>query len=114
MSLAEEISARTKLDRKAIEIPEWGDEDNPLVLYSTSVTAGDVSKLQRSHKNFLNDLTMEAMIDLIILKAETKDGEKAFTIADKPFFRRQKVDIVATLAGNMFGETLSVEEHEKN
>jgi hypothetical protein len=57
---------------------------------------------------------MEAMIDLIILKAETKDGEKAFTIADKPFFRRQKVDIVATLAGNMFGETLSVEEHEKN
>jgi hypothetical protein len=45
MSLAEEISARTKLDRKAIEIPEWGDEDNPLVLYSTSVSYKDHIKI---------------------------------------------------------------------
>ena len=32
------------------------------------------------HKNFLNDMTVDGMVDLIIMKAETKDGEKGIYI----------------------------------
>jgi hypothetical protein len=59
-------------------------------------------------------MTVDGMVDLIIMKAETKDGEKAFTLEDKPFLMSEKVSIIAELSAKMFGETVSVEEQEKN
>ena len=114
MSLGEQIAARRIKQKRTIEVPEWGEDNTPLILYASAVTAGDINKLQRRHKNFLNDMTVDGMVDLIIMKAETKDGEKAFTLEDKPFLMSEKVSIIAELSAKMFGETVPVEEHEKN
>jgi len=114
MSLGEQIAARRVKEKRTIEIPEWGEDNVPLILYTTAITAGDINKLQRKHKNFLNDMTVDVMIDLIIMKAETKDGNKAFTLEDKPFLMREEVNIIATLSAKMLGDVVSVEEQEKN
>jgi len=113
MSLGEQIAARRVKERRTIEVPEWGEDNSPLILYASAITAGDINKLQRKHKNFLNDMTVDGMVDLIIMKAETKDGQKAFTLEDKPFLMSE-VSIIAELSAKMFGETVSVEEQEKN
>lgn len=114
MSLAQAIAGSKKTNRRSIEVTEWLVDDAPVVLYSGSITAGDIDKLQRKHKDFLNNMTMAGMVDLIILKAETKDGDKAFTLEDKAILMREPVNVIADLAGQMFGDIATIEDQEKN
>ena len=114
MSLGEQIASRRIKEKRTMEVPEWGEDNSPLSLYASAITAGDNNKLQRKHKNFLNDMTVDWMVDLIIMKAETKDGEKAFTLSDKPFLMSEQVSIIAELSAKMFGDIVSLEEQEKN
>jgi len=53
------------------------------------------------------------MVDLIILKAENADGEKLFTLEDKPVLMREEFTVIARVAGEMISAT-SAEDHEKN
>lgn len=114
MSLGEQIAARRIKERRTIEVPEWGEDNAPLILYASAITAGDIKKLQREHKNFLNDMSIDGMVDLIINKAETKDGERAFTKLDKQILLNEKINIIAEVSAKMFGDVVPVEEHEKN
>ena len=114
MSLGEQIASRRIKEKRTIEVPEWGEDNTPLILYASAITAGDINKLQRKHKNFLNDMTVDGMVDLIIEKAELEDGKKAFSVSDKPFLMSEKVNVIAEVSAKMFGETVSVEEQEKN
>jgi len=50
---------------------------------------------------------------MIILKCETQEGEKAFTLEDKAVLMGEPVGVIAGLFGNVFGAD-SVEAHEKN
>jgi hypothetical protein len=113
MSIANQIASKRNKDRRVIEVPEWGD-DAPVLLYVGAITAGDMDRLQRKHKDFLNNMTIAGMIDLIIAKAETKDGDRVFTLEDKPVLMREPVNLIADIAGKMFGDIESVEEQEKN
>ena len=113
MSLAQQIAAKRNAERRVIEVPEWGD-DAPLMLYCGPITAGDMEKLQRKHKDFLNNMTIAGMVDLIILKAELKDGEKAFTLEDKRTLMGEPVNVIAEIAAKMFGDMATIEEQEKN
>jgi len=54
------------------------------------------------------------MIDLIILKAESEDGEKAFSIEDRPVLMRENLNVISEVAGQMFGDIDSIEDLEKN
>lgn len=101
------------MQRRVIEVPEWGD-DAPLILYVGPITAGDMEKLQRKHKRFLDEMTIAGMVDLIIMKAETKDGERAFTLEDKPILMREKMSTISDIVGKMFGDVESLEAAEKN
>jgi hypothetical protein len=114
MSLGAQIAARRNTQRRIIDVPEWGEDDVPLRLYCGPITAGDIDRLQRKHKNFLNDMTIAGMVDLIIHKAEMEDGAKAFTLEDKPHLMRETVAVISEVAGQMFGETVDVEQAEKN
>jgi len=113
MSLGNQIAANRNKERRVIEVPEWGD-DAPVLLYVGAITAGDMDKLQRKHKDFLNNMTIAGMIDLIIAKAEDADGNRVFTLEDKPVLMREPVNLIADIAGKMFGDVASVEEQEKN
>ena len=114
MSIAKQIAAKRQAqERSFAEVEEWGEEDKPLRLYFGPVTARDIEKVQRKHKGFLTDTTMAAMVEMIILKCETEDGEKAFTLEDKAILMGEPIGVIAGLFGSIFNVD-SVEDHEKN
>jgi phosphopantetheine adenylyltransferase len=114
MGLGEQIAARRQADRKMISVYEWGEDGEPLVIYSGPITAGDIDKLQRKHKDFLNNMTINGMVDLIIAKAEDADGKRLFTLEDKMYLMKESVALIADIAAQMFNGTMSIEDAEKN
>ena len=66
-------------DVKVIKVPEWGEEDNPLEIYSKPLTLSETSKLYKMSKN--DDLAMMAYV--LIYKALDENGDKLFTLDDK-------------------------------
>jgi len=114
MGLGEQIAARRALQRKQIEVVEWGEDGNALIIYCGPITAGDIDKLQRKHKDFLSNMTITGMIDLIIAKAEDADGKRLFTLEDKMYLMKESVTLISDIAGKMFGDVDTVEDAEKN
>lgn len=113
MSIADRIKARTSA-RRTIDVPEWGEDDKPLRVAFGPLTAGELNRLQRKHPMFLTNATFEGMVDLIISKCEDANGEKLFTLEDKPILMREEVNVIAHVAGEIMGGASSVEDHEKN
>ena len=114
MSLAEKIAAkRAEKGLGSFAVEEWGDDGKPLVLFFTDVAARDMSKIQKKHKDFINNPTMDAMVDMIILIAMNKEGEKAFDVGDKFILMGEPLNVIAKVFGAKF-ETVSYEEQEKN
>ena len=114
MSIAKRIAAkRADQTREVVEVPEWGEGDDPLRLYFTPVTARDIEKIQRKHPNFLTNATMGAMVDMLIIKCEDENGEPAFTLEDKPILMGEPIGVIANVFGKAFNAA-DVEEHEKN
>ena len=59
MSLAKRIAAkRAEQERGFLDVEEWGEGDQPLRLYFTTVSARDMEQVQRKHKDFINNPTM--------------------------------------------------------
>lgn len=112
MSLGKKLAEQRSVYRKQIEVSEWADAIP--VIYVRPLSAGDVDKIQRKHKDFISNPTIAAMVDLIILKAEGKDGEKLFTLEDKPFLMGEDLKIISDLASEMFNDVVSAEDAEKN
>jgi hypothetical protein len=114
MSLAKRIAERQQRARKSVEVAEWGDDaDSPMVVYFGPMLALEMDKIQRKHPNFFQSATIAGMVDLIILKAEDKNGEKLFTLEDKSTLMREEFGVIARVAGEMISST-SQEEIEKN
>lgn len=112
MSIAKRIAERTSAKRH-IEVAEWGEEGKPEKVYYGPLLAGELNRIQRKHKSFLTDASFEAMVDLIILKAENGQGEKLFTLEDKAVLMREEVGVISTVAAAFMSGT-SVEDAEKN
>ena len=66
-------------DVKVTEVPEWGDENKPLKIYSKPLTLAETSKLYKMSRE--DDLTMMAYV--LIYKALDENGDKLFDLADK-------------------------------
>jgi hypothetical protein len=114
MSLAKRIAAnREQKELSSIEVEEWGEGGQPQTLFFSEVSARDMSKIQKKHADFINNPTMDAMVEMIILKCQTADGEKAFDIGDKFILMGEPLGVIAKVFGAIFN-TVSVEEHEKN
>jgi hypothetical protein len=112
MSIAKRIAERTS-NKRHIDVAEWGDDGKPEKVYYGPLLAGELNRIQRKHPNFLSSTSFDAMVDLIILKAENGQGEKLFTLEDKPILMREEVSVISMVAAAfMSGE--SVEEQEKN
>lgn len=114
MSLGKMIAEKRNRQRRVIEVSEWGEDDKPLLVYSSAITAGDLKNIQRKHKNFLNDMTIDGMVDLIIMKAQDVDGNKLFTLEDKVYLMGEEMTLIANIAGQMFGDIETIEDAEKN
>ena len=114
MSLGERIAAQRQKQAHIIEVPEWGEDGAPLLMYVSPVTAGDLNKIQRKHKDFLTNQTVDAMVDLLILKAGDADGQRLFTLADKVYLMGEPIEVISRISQEMFGDVASVEDFEKN
>ena len=55
-AFGERISAKTNQNTIRVEVAEWGDENEPMVLFATPLNAGEFSRLQKKHPNFLNNM----------------------------------------------------------
>lgn len=114
MSIAQRIAAnRANQQRSVIEVPEWGEGGNPLRLYAGPVTARDIEKVQRKHKDFLTNVTMSGMVEMIIQKCEDENGDNAFTLEDKPILMGEPIGVVSRVFAAVFNAE-DVEAHVKN
>lgn len=112
MSIAKRIAERTG-SKKHIEVAEWGEPGKPEKVYYGPLLAGELNRIQRKHPSFLTSASLEAMVDLIILKAENGQGEKLFTLEDKAVLMREEVGVISTIAAAFMSAT-TADEHEKN
>lgn len=70
----------TDLPRIAIPVPEWSAEgEEPYVLFASALTVRQRDRI--AGKGNVN--TTEMFVDVLLEKAELKDGSKAFTIDDR-------------------------------
>ena len=93
---------------KFIEVEEWGliGED---AIYVKPFTLLEKSEI---FKDNINDLTL--LIDIIIKKAETKDGEKMFDLESKIKMKKfVDPDIIGRVASEILGTQSSVPELKK-
>lgn len=82
-------------------------------IHVSFLTAGEASKLQSKHGNWLETMKIEALVDLICMKAMNKDGEKLFGLEEKPLLLKQKQALIYEIAGGILGSQLE-EDPEKN
>jgi len=97
-------------DIKIIEVPEWGDEDQPLKIYSKPLTLAETSKLYKMSKE--DDLTMMAYV--LIYKALDENGDKLFSLEDKHALLNQvDREILVDVAQRIMGQE-PIEDVKKN
>ena len=94
---------------KVIEVEEWGlvGED---AIYVKPFTLLEKSEL---FKDNMNDLTV--LVDIIVKKAETKDGEKMFDLESKIKMKKfVDPDIIGKVASQIMGTQSSTDDLKKN
>lgn len=112
--LRERIAAnRASRERSMVAVDAWGEAGEALSIYAGSISGHDIDRMVRKHPNFLSSPNMEAMVDMIIHKAEDENGEKLFTLEDKQPMLGEPFELIATVFGSIF-TAASVEEQEKN
>ena len=97
-------------DVRVIEVPEWGDEDKPLKIYSKPLTLAETSKLYKMSKE--DDLTMMAYV--LNYKALDENGDKLFDLGDKNALLNQvDREILVDIAQKIMGQE-PIENVKKN
>jgi hypothetical protein len=115
MGLAKELRNKRKQEAREVIVPEWGDDSGAFKLYCRAITCYDLDQLQKKHPNFLSNTTIGAMVDLIVMKAEDKAGNKLFTSAeDRMDLMGEETSVISEIANQMFSTVQSVEAHEGN
>ena len=94
---------------KQINVAEWGEEGQPLVIYSTPMSLAEKRNLFKSAKD--NDLGV--MVDVIVLKGKDKDGNKMFKLDDKQvLMNKADPEVIARVAGEILN-SVPFEDIEK-
>jgi len=94
---------------KKIEVAEWGEEGQPLVIYSKPFTMAEKRNLFKGAKN--DDLGV--LVDAIMLKARDKDGNKIFKLDDKQvLLNNADPEVIARVATEILN-TNTLEDAEK-
>jgi len=108
MSLLQKLQDAIKSESIEIEVTAWES-----TFYVTPLTVAELSKLQNKYPDFLSNSSIEAAVELIMMKAMDKDGERAFTLEHKRYLLQQKVSILMPFYSVLVGTALA-EDPEKN
>jgi len=94
---------------KTINVAEWGEEGQPLVIYCSPFTLAEKRNLFKGARN--DDLGV--LVDAIMLKAKDKDGNKLFKLDDKQILlNKADPEVIARVATAMLA-TMPYEDAEK-
>ena len=98
-------------ETRVITVPEWTDEDgNPTIIYSSPLTLHERKQLGKFAEN--DDL--EFIVRLVIMKSLTADGEKVFSIGDKPMLMNHCDPMVISRIAADITASISVEDQSGN
>ena len=115
MGLAKDLRGRRTVEAREVLVPAWGDESGAFKLYCRSITCYDLDVLQKKHPNFLQNTTIGAMVDLIVMKAMDENDQKIFNSGeDRMDLMGEETNVISEIANQMFSDIESVEAHEKN
>jgi len=94
---------------RIIEVPEWGDDNGPLLIYVEPFTLREQGRLHKSS----NDGDATVLAEVLIMKCMDAEGNKMFDLGDKRALQT-KVDagVLARVATDIMA--VDVEEIEKN
>tara|TARA_R110000737_G_scaffold236520_2_gene248932 strand:- start:1694 stop:2053 length:360 start_codon:yes stop_codon:yes gene_type:complete len=94
---------------RTIEVPEWGDDNGPLLIYVEPFTLREQGRLHKSSSD--GDATVLA--EVLIMKCMDAEGNKMFDLGDKRALQT-KVDagVLARVATDIMA--VDPEEIEKN
>lgn len=67
-------------EKLVILVPEWGDETGPLEVHIFPMTMSEVNTMQKMNRKKVGG--MEQAVNLIIVKARDKDGNRLFSLQD--------------------------------
>ncbi len=73
-----------------------------LKLFAKPMTAADITIVSRKNPNFLRDMTLQGMVDMLIHKCRDADGQKVFTLEHRALMLRLKLDTVSDAFGALF------------
>ena len=99
------------LETKVIEVPEWGLVGEKAI-YSKPFNMLEKQKIFKGATN----TDLDVLIDVIILKALTKDGDKMFNDTQKLAFRtKADTNIISDVATKIMGtDTDNINDVKKN
>lgn len=93
-----------------IEVPEWGDEGKPFLIYSTPFTLAEKDKIFKGSQ----ESSLKVLVDCLILKAKDEKGDPLFTLEHKrDLLNSVDPDVIVRIANEMIA-TASVEDTIKN
>ena len=88
------------LEVKIIEVPEWGLEGERAI-YVRPFTMNEKAKIFKG----ANDSDLNVLVDVIIQKSETKDGDKMFDLSHKPKFKmKADTDVISRVASEILAQ----------
>ena len=108
MTIRDKIKERLNAAPTSFYVEEWDEK-----IFATPLSCGELSKLQVKHQDFFSNMTAEAMVDLLILKALNADGEKLFDLEDKPYLLRESMTVISGVVAGVLGSK-QAEDYEKN
>ena len=99
-TFGDRLRAAVKTERNKFTL-DLGDNES-IDLYAKPITGRDVEQITRKHKDFAVNPTVAAAVDMIIMKAETAEGEKAFTLEDKQTLLGLPMEMLAEIRQGLF------------
>jgi len=93
-----------------IEVPEWGEDGKPFLIYSTPFTLAEKDKIFKGAQ----ESSLKALVDCLILKAKDEKGDQIFTLEHKRDLLNSVDPNVIVRITNQMIATASVEDTIKN
>jgi len=116
MGLAKELRSRRTIPLREVVVEAWADEKGvPFKLFCGSISCYDLNELQKKHPNFLENTTIGAMVDLILMKAMDESNDRLFTSSeDRIDLMGEETAVISEIANQMFADVQSVGTASKN
>lgn len=98
-ALSDLLRKSREFTRRSVTVRIGGEN---VTLYAKPLTGQEIDKILVRHPEFASKPTNAAVVDIIIMKAETESGDPAFDIGDKAPLLMQDISILNQIHSGLF------------